>query len=94
MALELYSAFVLALMGEEQPKLSADEYRRVSREAIIEYLRDHVTIEERKSVFKAALSEWLRERFAEFGWFSFKALAAVSFAVVMYMWIIMNGWHK
>lgn len=82
------------MASEDRKPMSADEYRQISKQAIIEYLRDHTSVEERKEVFKAALSEWLKERFAEFGWFSFKALAAVAFMVVMYLWIIINGWHK
>jgi hypothetical protein len=74
--------------------ISADDYRRISKEAILEYLRDHTTVEERKAVFKSALNEWLNDRFSEFGWFSFKALAVVSFSVVMFFWLYLNGWHK
>ena len=81
-------------MGEEQQKISADEYRAISKAAIIEYLRDHTSVEERKEVFKAALNDWLKDKFAEFGWFSFKALAVVAFGVVMYFWLMANGWHK
>lgn len=77
-----------------EKKLTADEYREISRQAIIDYLRDHTSVDERKEVFKAALSEWLRERFSEFGWFSFKALAIASFGVVMWLWMMMNGWKK
>jgi hypothetical protein len=78
----------------ERKAISADDYRRISKEAILEYLRDHTTVEERKAVFKSALTEWLNDRFAEFGWFSFKALAVVSFSVVMFLWLYINGWHK
>lgn len=78
----------------ERPPLSADEYRKISKEAVLEYLRDHTTVEERKAVFKSAMSEWLSERFAEFGWFSFKMLAVAAFGVVMYLWLYMNGWHR
>ncbi len=82
-------------MPEDNRKpLTADEYRQLSKQAIIEYLRDHTSVDERKEVFKSALNEWLKERFAEFGWFSFKALAVVAFTVVMYLWIYLNGWHK
>ena len=78
---------------DRQP-LTADEYREISKAAIIEYLRDHTSVDERKAVFKSALNDWLKERFAEFGWFSFKALAVVAFTVVMYLWLFFNGWHK
>jgi len=81
-------------MSDERKPVSVDEYRLISKQAIIEYLRDHTSVEERKEVFKSALNEWLKERFAEFGWFSFKALAVVAFGVVMYLWLILNGWHK
>jgi hypothetical protein len=82
------------MADEERKLLTVDEYRQISKQAIIEYLRDHTSVEERKEVFKAALSEWLKERFAEFGWFSFKTLAVIAFGVVMYMWLYINGWHK
>ena len=80
--------------NEDRKSLTADEYRQISKSAIIEYLRDHTSVDERKEVYKSALSEWLKERFAEFGWFSFKILAAAAFAVVMYLWLQINGWHK
>jgi hypothetical protein len=81
-------------MSEDHKPLSADEYRQISKQAIIEYLKDHTSAEERKEVYKSALSEWMKERFAEFGWFSFKALAVVAFGVLMYFWLFINGWHK
>ena len=74
--------------------MTGDDYRRNVREAMIEYLKDHTTQQERKDLFKSALSEWLRERFAEFGWFSFKTLAVVAFGAAMYMWLIMGGFRK
>lgn len=73
-------------------KVTADEYHKIAREALLEYLRDRTTVEERKAVFKAALSEWLNERFAEFGWLSFKALMAVVFSVFISMWVYFNHW--
>jgi hypothetical protein len=79
---------------DRRKPITADEYRKISKEAVLEYLRDHTTVEERKAVFKAAMSEWLDERFSEFGWFSFKALAVISFSVVMFLWLYMNGWSK
>ena len=80
---------------EFRERLTADEYRKISREAIIEYLRDHTNIEERKDIFKSALNEWLEGKFAEFGWFSFKTLAAVVFFGALSMWLFTNGWiHK
>jgi hypothetical protein len=79
---------------DRRKQISADEYRKISRDAILEYLRDHTTVDERKAVFKSAMSEWLNERFSEFGWFSFKALAVLSFTAVMLLWLYMNGWRK
>jgi len=81
-------------VSEERPNITAEEYHKISRDAVLAYLRDHTTVEERKAVFKAALSEWLSERFSEFGWFSTKALGLSLFAVLIWLWLSMNGWHK
>lgn len=82
-------------MSETNRKpLTADEYREISKQAIIDYLRDHTSVEERKEVFKSALNDWLKDRFAEFGWFSFKALAVCAFSVLMILWLYTQGWHK
>lgn len=72
----------------------ADEYRGVIREATIEYLRDRTTREERKEIIKEALQEWIQAKFADLGWLSFKTVAAMVFAVVIYLWLQHNGWHK
>lgn len=87
-------SFPMPPIDNGRKSLTAEEYRQISKQAIIEYLRDHTSVEERKEVFKSALNDWLKERFAEFGWFSFKALAVVAFTVVMYLWLYMGGWHR
>lgn len=74
--------------------MHAEEYRRTVRDSTIEYLRDHTSQTERKELMKKALNEWLRERFAEFGWFSFKVLAAAVFVAVMYVYLTSQGWRR
>ena len=86
--------FKIPHMDNLDRKITADEYHRISREAIMEYLRDHTTMEERKVVFKEALNEWMKDRFAEFGWFTAKAIAVLAFGVVMSLWLYFGGWHK
>lgn len=47
-----------------------------------------------KSAMKTAIKEWLDEKFAEFGWFSAKALMAAALGALLYFILTMNGWHK
>lgn len=72
----------------------ADEYRKIVREATIEYLRDKTSRDERKEIIKEALHEWMQAKFAEFGWFSFKTLGVIVISVFVFIYLIMNGWHK
>ena len=50
--------------------------------------------EVQKRLFKEALNEWLDKKFAEFGWFSLKAMAVAAFAIGIWLYAIMTGWHK
>lgn len=50
--------------------------------------------EDAKRAMKAALKEWLDEKFAEFGWFSFKTLLAILLGALT-LWVLhQNGWQK
>ncbi len=55
---------------------------------------DNATSDEVKAAMKKAIKEWLDEKFAEFGWFSFKMLGAAALAALTYFILSQNGWHK
>ena len=43
---------------------------------------------------KAAIKEFLDEKFAQFGWFSIKSLGAMALAALTYFILAAYGWHK
>tara|TARA_R110000787_G_C13341632_1_gene438239 strand:- start:843 stop:1022 length:180 start_codon:yes stop_codon:yes gene_type:complete len=45
-----------------------------------------------KEAIKEALSDWLDDKFAEFGRFSLKGILAVSLVAVVYLWSASQGW--
>ena len=47
-----------------------------------------------KQALKEALKEWLDERFASFGKWSFGTIAAIALAALTYFILQVNGWHK
>lgn len=47
-----------------------------------------------KETVKEALKEWLDDKFAAFGRWSFAAAAAAAFAALMYFVLKMNGWQR
>lgn len=47
-----------------------------------------------KAALKAALKEWLDDKFAEFGRWSMGAFFAALLAAVVAFILHMNGWHK
>ncbi len=49
---------------------------------------------EQKRLFKEALSEWLDKKFAEFGYYSVRTIGVATFGVVLWLWLVSNGWHK
>jgi hypothetical protein len=49
---------------------------------------------EMKVALKAALKEWLDDKFAEFGRWSMGAFFAAVLATVTAFILHMNGWHK
>ncbi len=50
--------------------------------------------EEQKRLFKEALTEWMNAKFAEFGWYSVKTLGLITFGVLLYLYLVTNGWHR
>ena len=65
---------------------AADELRQAAREALVEYLRDKTTREERKAILKEAINEWMTSKFSGLGWISFQALLAAMFGMAIYLW--------
>jgi hypothetical protein len=45
-----------------------------------------------KEAIKEALSDWLDDKFAEFGRFSLKGILAVTLVAVVYLWSASQGW--
>ena len=50
--------------------------------------------EESKEVIKEALHEWLDEKYAAFGRWSFHGFIALMIAAGCYFVLAANGWHK
>ena len=55
---------------------------------------DQLTREEIKEALKGAIKEWLNERFAEFGKWSFLGICAAGLGLLTYFLLLVNGWHK
>lgn len=47
-----------------------------------------------KEAVKEALKEWLDDKYTAFGKWSLHGLLAMMLAVVVYLFLIQNGWHK
>jgi len=47
-----------------------------------------------KQVVKEVLTEWLNDKYAAFGKWSFHGLLAMALAGLVYWFMISNGWHK
>lgn len=54
----------------------------------------NLTPDEIKAALKAAIKEWLDEKFAEFGRWSMGAVVAAALAALTLFILHMNGWHK
>ena len=70
-----------------------DEHRDLIRQTLKDFLDDPESIGERKALFKLAITEWLNERLAEFGWFSFKALAVIVITAMAYLYAYFHGYR-
>lgn len=47
-----------------------------------------------KEVVKEALKEWLDEKFATFGKWTLRGIAAMLLAGTVFLFMTSNGWHK
>ncbi len=62
----------------------------MSQEALKQALKDA----EAKRIIKEAIREWLDEQFAKFGKWSAYGLLAAATTVILYMTLVVNGWHR
>jgi hypothetical protein len=53
-----------------------------------------VTPDETKAALKEALKEWLDEKFATFGKWTFHAVGVAALGALTYFILTMNGWHR
>ena len=51
-----------------------------------------MTPNEHKQAIKEGLSEWLDDKFSEFGRFSMKGLFAMALVALVYLWAVSQGW--
>ncbi len=52
----------------------------------------NMTPEEHKKAIKEGLSEWLNEKFAEFGKLSVRGILAMALVALVYLWSVSHGW--
>ena len=50
--------------------------------------------ENTKEILKEALKEWMDEKFAQFGRWTFYGLLVGGFGGLVYLLLIAEGWHK
>lgn len=53
----------------------------------------HIRREEDKDIVKEAFKEWLEEKFADFGKWTMKSLAAMCFGAIV-VFLVTHGWIK
>ena len=70
----------------------ADAYYQRQRQITIDYLRDKASRDERKTIIKEALHEWLEEKWAIAGRWSIAGIFAAAMAVLAYLYLTMHGW--
>ncbi len=72
-----------------------DAYHAIMVKAHVEYLRDKTTRDERKTILKEAIDEWLDKKFAQLGRWTLGGMAAATLAVLAYAYLMDLGWrHK
>lgn len=59
-----------------------------------EQLKQALKDAEAKRIIKEAIREWLDEQFMKFGRWSFYGMLAAATTLILYMTLVVNGWHK
>jgi hypothetical protein len=62
--------------------------------AMTDQLKQALKDAEAKRIIKEAIREWLDEQFTKFGRWSFYGILAAATTLILYMTLIVNGWHK
>lgn len=77
----------------ENPEM--DEHHRRYKDAVIEYLTNRTSRDERKEIVKEAISEWLDDKLLNFGRWSARGLAVTIFSALAYFFLsTWPTWHK
>jgi len=72
-------------------ELTQKERSYLLKEALREVLDDPEHHEELKSIFKAALTEWLDAKWADVGKWSARGIAAMAVAAILYLFAKAKG---
>jgi HEPN domain-containing protein len=74
-------------------ELSRQERSHLLKEALRDVLDDPVRRDDLKEVFKEAHDEWMEKKFAEFGKWTLRGVAAAAFTgfVSLYVWARTKG---
>ena len=76
------------------PNIEMDEKHEIYKEALIEYLTTKAGRKERKEIVKEAINEWLDDKFQKVGRWTVSGVMAATVALLGYMILWSNGWHK
>ena len=76
------------------PNPEMDAKHVLYKQALIEYLTTRTGREERKEIVKEAISEWLDDKFKLLGRWTLGGLMASTVALIGYLVLWSNGWHK
>ena len=76
------------------PNIEMDAKHEIYKEALIEYLTTKAGRKERKEIVKEAINEWLEDKFTQVGRWTVAGLMAAVVALIGYLVLWSNGWHK
>lgn len=68
-----------------------EEIRTQLHETLVKYMNDPATKEERRSIIKAAIDEWLNDQFAQFGKWTMRGLVAMLFGALVWIYLQSKG---
>lgn len=71
-----------------------DAHHKMMQEALIEYLTTKTGRDERKEIVKEAITEWLDDKYINLGKWTLGGLMAGAVALLGYLILWSNGWHK
>ena len=74
--------------------IAMDAKHEIYKQALIEYLTTKAGRKERKEIVKEAINEWLEDKFTQVGRWTVAGLMAAVVALIGYLVLWSNGWHK